>query len=55
MCNFFYSTVNNFMVLRDLDISMDIRPRSGYGVLLFVASAKGDFLALQIVNGDVRN
>ena len=45
---------NEFVVNRDLDIEMDIRPRSHSGVLVFVASPREDFLILQMVNGNVR-
>ena len=46
--------VDNFKVGLDLEISIEIRPRSLSGVLLSVTSAGGDYLILQMINGEVR-
>ncbi|CAH1775058.1 unnamed protein product, partial [Owenia fusiformis] len=42
-----------FKVGLDLDITVDIKPRSRDGVILSVASSKGDYLLIQLVDGNI--
>ncbi|XP_041356694.1 laminin subunit alpha-like [Gigantopelta aegis] len=44
---------DKFKVGLDLEISLDVRPRSTSGVLLAVHSPKGDYLVLQMIEGKV--
>ena len=46
------SPVDSFNVGLDLTISMEVRPRSLNGIL-FSVHGKGDFVALQLVSGEV--
>ena len=46
-------SVDNFNVGLDLSITIEVRPRSLNGVL-FSVHGKGDFVALQLVSGEVR-
>ncbi|KAL3869382.1 hypothetical protein ACJMK2_042067 [Sinanodonta woodiana] len=57
--SFFYGNdgyiklVDSFNVGQDLDISIEVRPRSNAGVMFSVHSNKSDFLVLELANGDV--
>ncbi|XP_012943161.1 laminin subunit alpha isoform X2 [Aplysia californica] len=44
---------DKFKVGRDLEISMDIKPRSQEGILLGVHGNRSDFLLLQMSNGEI--
>ena len=46
-------TVESFKVGLDLVINLEIRPRVLSGVLLSVISQRGDYLILEMVNGNV--
>ena len=49
-------TEDVFNVGNDITLSLEVRPRSLTGVLLSVhADNDGDFLLLQMVNGEVNN
>lgn len=49
-------TEDVFTVGNDITLSLEVRPRSLTGVLLAVhADNDGDFLLLQMVNGEVNN
>jgi hypothetical protein len=37
----------------DLDINLEIKPRSQNGVIFSVIGQEGDFLVLQMLNGEV--
>ena len=45
--------VNAFEVGLDLEIQLEIRPRSIDGVIMSVASPNGDFLVIQMLDGEV--
>ena len=54
MCVCFYCfSVDKFNVGKNLEIAMQIRPRSQEGVLLAVYGSGNDFLLLQISEGNV--
>ena len=58
-CFCFSFQADNFTVGLDLDITLEIKPRTLSGVLLSVhnqgrGAAGGDYLVLQMVNGEVR-
>jgi len=57
--SFFYSDggyiklKDNFVVGLDLEISVEIKPRTMSGVILSVVSDRGDYLVLQLENGKI--
>jgi len=57
--SFFYSDggyvklLDNFKVGLDLDITLQVKPRSLSGILLSVVSPRGDYLMLQMVDGEI--
>ncbi|XP_013408769.1 laminin subunit alpha isoform X2 [Lingula anatina] len=44
---------NNFKVGIDLDIEFEFRPRTLSGVIMSVTSQRGDYLAVQMINGSL--
>lgn len=57
--SYFYSDggyiqiADNFSVGLDLTVSMEVRPRSLNGILFSIHGSKGDFVALQLVEGEM--
>ena len=47
-------SADSFRVGLDLEIELEIRPRTLSGVLVSVSSSTGEYLILQLVDGDVR-
>ena len=47
-------TDEQFKVGLDLDITLEIKPRSLSGVIMSVFSSRGDYLVIQMQDGNVR-